>query len=229
MQTKISTSADTIEETTGANFIGSSGVYPIHINFANLTPSNTNGSKAEQVNFNIDYNGNSQVLYGPYVQKKDGNVNEIGYGLLVKLGVIAGMVDGDDFQFSEETHPVGKDNKQTDFTVIDQLSDFSVYVHVQEEYSRYEGKIRQNLVIKAFFDENGASAEELVNDAEIGARFALVEEKYANNITYKDDLTEDDIKKWIAGGRGKNSATDTATATATAKKPARASFKRNTN
>lgn len=221
MKLSITKSKDVVGESGGASFIGSSGIYDATINFASVAVAK---SGSESVNFNVLYNGKTQTLWGPTVTNINGEDNDIGSNLILKLGIVAGMDEGEELAFGDETHEVGKDNTEMDFTVIEQFSDLEVKVHVQEEYSLYKGAIKDKLVIKAFFREDGASAEEIVNESEAGVRLAQVEEKYASNITYKDDLTPEAIAEWKANGRGKNGATKAKVNTSTAKK---AIFSRN--
>ena len=192
MRFKVSTSKEAIQETGGSSYISKSGVYDVVIKFASIDVSK-NG--AESINFNIDYNGNSQTIYGPYVTSKDGDTLEIGAKLINKLAIIAGMGDGDDFEVEEETHNVGKDNKPQDFNVITNFSELPVKIQLQEEYKKYEGEIRKAMVIKGFFREDGASAEEIINETEIGKRLATILEKYADKVTYKD-VTEEEVAAW---------------------------------
>lgn len=195
---------DTIKEGgNGSSFIGSSGVYDVTINFASVGVT-ANG--AESINFNLEYNDNSQTIYGPYYKGKDGNYLDIGVKLYTTLGVIAGLDDGEEFTIESETHEVGKDNKSVDFDVIQELTDLNIKMQIQAEYSMYEGNIQERMVIRSFFREDGASAEEIVNDGEVGKRLAMVEEKYASNVSYRDGLTPEDVDAWVKGGRGKGGA-----------------------
>jgi len=212
MKFKVTTNPEAVKESGGgASFIGSSGIYDTTITFASLDVS-TNG--AESVNFNLDYNGNSQTIYGPYVTNTNGDTNEIGAALINKLAIIAGMTDGDDFEIENETHAVGKDNKEQEFAVITNFSDLAIKIRLQEEYyipekGAKKGEIQKRMVIKSFFREDGASAEEIVNETEIGKRLALETEKYAKNITYKNGLTEEDITTWYEAKKSGGSKTPT--------------------
>jgi hypothetical protein len=191
----------------GGSFIGQSGIYDVTIKFASVDVSK-NGAKS--VNFNLDYNGNPTTIYGPYITNKAGEPLEIGLGLVRdKLGIIAD-VEGD-LNIEEEEHAVGKDNKAQEFSVITDFSDLPVKMRIQMEYSVYNGEIREKKVIKNFFREDGASAEEILalengEEAEIGKRLAYETEKFANNITYKDDLTPEDIAAWKESKSSKTSA-----------------------
>lgn len=207
---KISTDKAVIADTTNnsATFIGSSGVYDVEINFASVAVSKTG---AEQIVFNFNYNDNPQTIYGPYYKGKDGNYLEIGTKLYTTLGVIAGLEDGDEFTVEPETHEVGKDNKEVELDVIQELTGLPVKVQIQMEYSVYEGAIQERPVIRAFFREDGASAEEIVNNGEVGKRLAVVLEKYAHKNSYRDNLTEEDVAAWIEGGRGKDKTSSTPT------------------
>jgi hypothetical protein len=209
MQIKINKAAAVAGE-SGSKLINSSGIYPVTIDFASISVA---ASGAEQVNFNIDYNGNKQTIWGPWVTAKDGSTVESGANMLIKLGVIAGMSEGEQFDQETQTHAVGKDGKEQDFTVITQFTDLPVYMHVKEEYSRYQGNIRQALVPQAFFRASDkASAEEIMNDKPAGTRFAQTEEKYASNVSYKDGVTPEEVAEWKANGYGKGSKSNTATA-----------------
>ena len=193
------------QSTGGGNFIGTSGVYDVTLNFVSIGTSDK--SKAEQFVFNVDYNGNSQTFYGPYYQKADGSPNESGIKLYTQLGVIAGLTDGDQFNFSEESHKVGREQKEETFTVVDELSELPVKIQITAEYSKYQGETKERMNIRAFFREDGASADEIVNDGEIGKRLTEVLDKYADNVTYKDGLTAEDVAEWKAskstkGGTG---------------------------
>ena len=196
MNFRVNTSKEAVEETSGSSYISKSGIYDVEIAFASLDVSK-NG--AESVNLNLNYNGNSQTIYGPYVTNKDGNVNEIGAKLINKLAIVSGMGDGDEFEIEEEIHNVGKDNKPQEFAVITNFSELPIKIRLQEEYSMYDGKIKKAMRIKSFFRaEDNASAEEIIEDdtSKFGTRYALEQEKYADNVTYKDGLTSEDVEEW---------------------------------
>lgn len=221
---KVNTSAAAVAESGGASYIAKSGIYDVVIKFASVDVSK-NG--AEQVNFNIDYNGNSQTIYGPWVTSKAGDPVEIGMKLINKLAIISGLGDGESLELDEETHNVGRDNKPKDFTVISNFSDLPVKIRLQEEYGINPNtkEIRKNLVPKAFFREDGASAEEITNDTEIGKRLALETEKYASNVTYNDNLTPEDIEAWYESKKAGGNASKPTPKAAPAAKPAGSLFK----
>lgn len=217
MKFKVSTKSEALDNFGGSSYISKSGVYDVVIKFASIDVA---ASGAESVNFNIDYNGNSQVIYGPYVQNKDGNVNEIGAKLINALAIIIGMTDGDDYEIEEEEHAVGRDNKVQTFNVITNFTDAAVKFQLQEEYSinPKSNQIQKRLVIKNFFREDGASAKEIVDNANIGKQLSIIEEKYANNVTYRDNLTAAEVDEWK---KAKANAAKTG-AKAPAAKPAKA-------
>lgn len=195
MKLKVSTKAEAVQDFAASSYIAKSGIYPVTIKFASI---DTAKSGAESVNFNLDYEGNDQTIYGPYVQNKDGNVNEIGAKLINSLAVVLGMTEDDDYEVEEEEHIVGKDKVAKPFNIITNFTDKPIKIHLQEEYSinPKTNQIQKRMVIKNFFRDDGASAAEVTAKGEVGKRLATIEEKYANNITYKDNLTADDITKW---------------------------------
>lgn len=196
---KISTSKSAIETSSGSSYISKSGIYDVTIKFASVDVS-TGGAKS--VNFNIDYNGNSQAIYGPYIYDKQEQPLEIGLKLINSLAVIAGLRDGDTPTIETESHNVGKDNKPQDFNVITEFTDLPIKVRLQEEYAINPNtkEIRKSLVPKAFFSAEGASAAEIIAQ-ENGESVTIgkdldKQQKYAENITYRDGLTAESIEEW---------------------------------
>ena len=206
---------------SGSSFMGSSGIYDAVIKFASVEQSSK--SEAVSVNFNFEYNGNEQVVYGPFIKDKTGKDSKIGLNTIMALGVVAGMQDGEEPNIEEEEYPVGKDKEVKSFAVITQFSGLPVKVRLQEEYSKYNGEITKKMVIKDFFREDGASASEIINGTEIGKRLALVTEKYASNVTYTGCSTEE-VEAWKAA---KKSDTKAATTPAPKTTGARPSFIKN--
>lgn len=210
----------------GSSFISDSGIYPVTIKFASVEQSK-NG--AIQVNFNIDYNGNSQTIWGPYITSNDGKPNKIGRTQINNLGIIAGMTADDDIEVVEETFNVGKDNKPTEFNVIEQFTDLPVFIRVQKEYSSYNGKISRKLNPMAFYRASDtASAPEIVNGTEVGKHYETDLAKYSTQIKYTD-CTQEEAEAWEAEERAKREAAkgdSKAAAPKTAAKPAGSLFKK---
>jgi len=225
---KISTSAAAIQDSSGSSYISASGIYDATINFASVDVSK---GGAKSVNFNIDYNGNSQTIYGPYIFAKDGSMLEIGMKLINQVGILAGLRDGDNPSIETETHNVGKDNKAQDFEVITDFTDLPIKIRLQEEYAinPNTNEIRKSLVPKAIFSSEGASAAEIIaqengDPVKIGNDLAK-QEKYANNITYRDGLTAEAVADWKASKAAGNSAPSSKPTPKVANKPAGSLFK----
>lgn len=195
MKLKVTTNADALAAFSGSSYIANSGVYDVTIKFASLDVTEKG---AESVNFNVDYNGNDQAIYGPFITSKAGDTIEVGAKLINSLAVIAGMTDDDEYVLEEEEHIVGKDKKAQVFNVITNFTDLSVKIQLQEEYSvnPKTNEIRKQLRPKNFFREDGASAAEVVSGKDIGKQLAIIEEKYANRITYNDGLTPEAVAAW---------------------------------
>lgn len=223
MKFKVSTAPEVLSNFGESNYIAKSGIYDVTIKFASVSVSK---GGAESIDFNLDYNGNDQVIYGPYVTDKAGQTLDIGAKLINSLAVIAGMTDGDSFETCEEDHNVGKDKKSQTFTVITNFSDLPVKIHLQEEYSinPKTNEIQKRMVIKGFYRQSdGADAGELVSGKDIGKRLALVTEKYAANITYKDDITPEQVEAWKASKKSGNTTSKPQPKTVT--KPSASLFK----
>lgn len=203
MKLSVSKKADAIKDSGDSAFINRSGIYEVQLNYVQVAATK-NG--ATQLNFNVTHNGMAQTIYGPILLSKEGKLNEITSNLLNRLCIIAGMADGQEIETDTAEFPVGKDQKMMEMEIIPELTDIPIRIRIQMEYSLWDGQIQERKNIKAFYREDGATAAEAEAGENIGRRIALDEEKYANNVTYKDGLTEDDVKEWIAnrsnGGKG---------------------------
>lgn len=195
MKFSISKSKDAVAETSGSTYISKSGLYPVTIDFVSIATSK-NG--AQSLNFNITHDGNSQTLYGQTIVNTDRKPNDIGIKFLNKLGIVLGMDEGDEIDIEEEEHAVGKDNKVQTFAVIQQFSGKEVILHLQEEYSEYKGEIRKAMNIRNVFRTDKATAEEIVNNSDIGKRYTETEAKYATTVSYRDGLTPERVEEWKA-------------------------------
>jgi len=205
---KVNKTQEAVAEFSGSKYLNKSGIYDVVINFASIEASKAG---ANAVNFNVTYNGESQVIYGPYITDKEGNELRVGMQLVRdKLGVIA---DIDELTVENEEHIVGKDKKLQEFAVITNFSDLPIKIRIQEEYSRYKGEITQKMVIKNFFRDDGAAAEEILNGTEIGKRLAYEEATFADKVSYlpstkgaTDAPTPEEVAAWKEGKKSAKSA-----------------------
>ena len=200
----------------GSNHITGSGLYPVTI----LAPVvSTSGNGSTTVDMFVEYQGQKQIVYGNLrITNNDGSENTIGAKTFNQLMIIADLDEVSEPVSAEL--PIGKKGAMKDADVLEDLCDVEVIMRVQLEYSAYKGNIQEKKVIKAFFRASDkATAEEIVNGSEVGVGYEK-EEKYANNVTYKDNLTEEDITAWIAAKRPKGTAGGGAGASAGGKKAA---------
>jgi len=214
MKTKID--KNTVKESTGGgNYISGSGIYDVLIERASVAKTK-NGAVTVDISL-INDAGNSTMFYNNIVETSAGkDVDKNGkplpgVALINKIAIINNLDGIDDPE--EQTVKVGKDNKEVTLDVLTDLDDLPLRVQVQEEYSRYNDKISRKLVIKSVFrTEDGASAEEIVADAEgetvdFGKQLAIIADRYADKITYKDELTAEEVAAWKEAQNSGNSTT----------------------
>lgn len=182
---------------SGGNHIVASGVYPVTI-LAPVVSISKNGSTS--VDLFLDHNGQKQIVYGNLrVTNNDGSPNKIGAKVFNQLLIIAGLDDVADP--IEADLPIGKKEAMKTVAILEDLCDATALMRIQMEYGVYEGNITEKKVIKAFFrTEDNATAEEIVNNADIGKGFER-EQKYVNHITFKDGMTQEKVSTWIAAKR----------------------------
>jgi len=195
----------------GSNTINKSGIYDVTLK--NIIVD-INDKGARTLNLFVDNNGTAQVMYGAIrLDNNDGSAN-FQAGLFSKLAVVCGIEDISDPEEAEL--PIGKGGIAKEVAILPDFQDIELKMRVQMEYSivpegyAKAGQISEKKVIKAFYTDSGASAEEILNETEAGVKLAK-DMAYAENVTYKDGLTEEAITAWVAGGRDSGTASAPAT------------------
>lgn len=181
---------------SGGSYINKSGMYPVEI-LAPIVNVSEKGSTA--VDMFLEYKGKEQVLYGNLrISNNNGDENEIGSKTFNQLVIIS---DADSVEDPIEVDlPIGKKGAIKSAAVLEDLTDVSVIIRVQMEYSVWNDEIQEKKIIKGFYRDDKASAEEIVMETEIGVQYEK-DLEYADNVTYKDDLTEEEVKAWISSNR----------------------------
>lgn len=180
----------------GSDHITKSGIYPVEL-IAAIASVSSGGSTT--VDVFVDHNGQKQVIYGNLrIKNNDGTKNKIGSKVFNQLVIITGNEAVSDPVDAEL--PIGKKGAMKGAAVLEDLSDNSVFMRIQMEYGAHNSNITEKKVIKAFFRADKATAEEIVQGVEPGAGFER-EMKYADHITYKDGVTEEDVAEWITAKR----------------------------
>lgn len=201
---------------SGGNYINGSGIYPCNL-IAPLVSVSNGGSTS--VDMYVDHAKQKQVIYGNLrVTNNDGTPNKIGSKIFNQLMIIAGVDDV--AEPIEAELPIGKKEAMKDCAVLEDLADVDVLMRVQMEYGAWNGNITEKKVIKGFYRaEDKATAEEIVNETEAGAGYEAYQ-KYVNNITYKDDITPEQVTEWIAAKRPDGTAAGAGDAAASTSKKA---------
>lgn len=200
------------ESTGGGSYIDGSGIFDVAIERASVSQTK-NGSTSLDITL-INEAGNSTTFYNNIIETADGSDVDKngrmlpGLALLNKIMIIEGLEEIDDPE--EQTLKLGKDNVEKTLHVLTDLDDVQLKVQVQEEWSivpegyKNAGAYSRRLNIKSVFrPSDNATADEIVADAEgadveFGAQFAVIKEKYADKVTYKDGLTAEDVAAYKA-------------------------------
>lgn len=194
----VKTDEENIRDYSGENssFINKSGIYEIIIKHVIVSRS-ANGS--ESIDLWIEHNGKEQPIFQAMrLTNNDGSPN-LGQKMFNKFCVVAGATEGSEISDPVPMMvPMGKGGENVECMVLQDFDDTPMFIRIQMEYSLWEGKIREAKVVKNFFRiEDKATASEIVNNVEEkGAQYAK-EEEYADNVTYKNDLTEEDVQEWL--------------------------------
>ena len=192
----VKTSEEHVKDYTGdgGNYLNKSGMYEVVIK-AVIVDSSPSGS--EYLNLWVEYNGQEQPIFQAMrLTNNDGSEN-LGAKLFTKLCVIAGATDGAEIPDPvTRMIPIGEKGAEKECRVLEIFDDTPVHLRLQMEYGMYEGKVQERKNIRNFFRfENKATAAEIINETEAGKQYEQ-ELEYADKITLKDGLTEEDVAEW---------------------------------
>ena len=192
----VKTSEEHVKDYTGdgGNYLNKSGMYEVTIK-AVIVDSSPSGS--EYLNLWVEYNGQEQPIYQAMrLTNNDGSEN-LGAKLFTKLCVIAGATDGAEIPDPvTRMLPMGEKGTEKECRVLEIFDDTPVYLRLQMEYGMYEGKVQERKNIRNFFRfEDKATAAEIINETEAGKQYEQ-ELEYADKVTLKDGLTEEDVAEW---------------------------------
>jgi len=187
------------KEGGNSKHITKSGIYPVTL-LAPVVSTGKNGSIA--IDLFVDHAGQEQVIYGGMrIYNNDGSENKIGMGLFLKMCKVCN-IDPNDVEDSVDAElPIGKKGAAKDVKALEGFDGSNIQVRIQVEYSKYNDNISENKIIRGFYDEKGASAQELTKGEGHGSQLEK-DQAYASDISYRDNLTEEDIKDWIKNNRG---------------------------
>ena len=211
---KASTKAEDVSSGSGGKHITKSGAYPVRV-LAPIVDVSKNGSTT--INLYVDHKGQKQVIYGNLrISNNDGSDNKIGKTAFNQLLICAGIEEV--AEPVEADLPIGKKEAMKTVAILEDLCDVDVILRVQMEFSKWKGSYQEKKTIRGFFrDGDFASAEEIVNESDVGAAWER-EQEYLNNITYKD-VTPEEIQDWIKAKRPKGTAPDNGSGDTPKEKP----------
>lgn len=199
----VDTSEENIRDYSGnGNFISKSGIYEIVLKRV-IVEETSKGSV--YVNFFVEHNGVPQMLYQAIrLCNNDGSEN-FGTKMFNKLCGVCGLSNGAVVNEPVYEHlPIGKDKEEKECAVLKEFDDTPMFIRVQEEYSVYNDEIRKNLILRNIFRyTDKATASEIINDVPNKGEQYLKEEPYADAVSYKNGLTEEDIANWEKEGKSK--------------------------
>lgn len=180
----------------GSAYIHKSGIFEAIIRNV-IVDQTPNGSQF--INLWIEHEGQEQPIFQAMrLTNNDGSPN-LGQKLFNKFCIVAGAEAGIEIDDPVPTMvPIGKGGEMQECMVLEQFNDTPIFMRIQMEYTLYDGKIREQKVVRNFFRfEDKATASEIVNNAEPKGVQYEKELEYADKISYKDGLTEEDVQQYL--------------------------------
>ena len=198
----MSVNQETVAKTgDGANGIYTSGIFDVTIGALTLDV-NENGARQIGAYLSIDGGENYQMLYGilPLDLYDNSQTLDNNEAVLQRLATIAGFDTIEDPE--DMVLPIGKSGADKDCQVFSQFEGFECKMWVKQEYSKgKDGRVYENRILKDVFRTDKASADEIVNDTEVGVKYGK-REQFFEDVKYKN-ITEEEVKAWIDAGRPK--------------------------
>ena len=198
--------AESVKDYEGSTkYITQSGIYEVVIKNV-IVDKSEKGS--ESINLWIECNEQEQPIFQAMrLTNNDGSPNEMGQNMFNKFCVVAGADENTEIANPVSVMvPIGKGGEEKECMVLEQFNDTPMFLRIQMEYSLYNDKIQERKLLRNVFRyEDKATAAEIVNNAENkGSQFEK-ESEYADAITYKDGLTEEDVQQYLKDRKaGKN-------------------------
>lgn len=186
---------------SGSSFITSSGIYNVTILAVTM---DVNENEAVTFGFYVDLgNDNKQMLYGALPMSSYDNklVYEGNRKVFGSLCAIADVPATTNFQPVEASLPIGKAGAEKDVHILEQFEDVEVKMWIKCEYYRKkDGTIGENRLVHEFYRaSDNAAREEILNNENIGTRYAK-QEKYFTDSKYgtaKDPVSEEEVAAMI--------------------------------
>lgn len=172
-----------VKDSVGSSAIRESGVYKIKILNAEYAENDKVETKPKSINFRYEFDGSTGYLWNLRLQKNDGTEHfqrVLFESLLYVLGIdeLSEPVQGS-VQLGE--------GKVREFLEFKELQNKEVYVKVKREFSKWQDKITDKLIIQNFYNpETEQTAYEMLNDKEatrIDKDRDDIEPKYTNGAT----------------------------------------------
>lgn len=194
---KVNTSEESIKDYSGdgGNYLNNSGIYEVIIKSAIV---DTSAKGSESITLWIDYNGQEQPIFQAMRLTNNDGSDNLGKDLFNKFCIVCGATKDDEIPDPvSRMVSIGEKGSEKECSVLETFDNLPIFIRIQMEYGMYDGKIQQRKNIRNIFRyEDKATAAEIVNNSDFGKQYEI-ELGYADKITYKDGLTEEDVAEWI--------------------------------
>ena len=180
----------------GSAYIQKSGIYDVIIK--NVIVDQTDKG-SQFINLWIDHQGKEQPIFQAMRLTNNDGSDNLGKKAFNKFCIVAGLQAGEEITDPVSVMvPIGKGGEEKKCMVLEQFNDTPMTIRIQMEYTLYDGKIRESKSIRNFFRyEDKATASEIVNDVENKGEQFQKEQEYADKVSYKDGLTEEDVAQYL--------------------------------
>lgn len=190
------------DSSSAGQVINKSGLYTINIVKAYMKTKEGTGAKTLNLRVNVNGSEGQQVLF---IKQTNNNGKESFEKILLdKLLVVCGIEEVKRLIPTKFTYK----NKEYMEDCIKELENKELIVQVKQEFSKWNGQIKENFkVINFFRSGDKATAAEIVNEDNFGKKYHSLDESYINATSYKDGVTETQAKLWLESRKNGNQQT----------------------
>jgi hypothetical protein len=195
------------EAPKSGNSIPTSGIYDVTLKCAtlDLSPWGT-----RNVGLFLEVDGNPRMMYsvldlGPEdttgLESWKVESYDRAWAVFDHMCVVCGIDPNDLAETETVSLPIGKEKAMKDVEAFTEFEDKEIKAWFKFEYYKSkDGDIKEKIVLKETFTSTGLSGDEVLREETEPTRIEKLE-KYVSAVAYKSELTEEDVKAWIEGGR----------------------------
>lgn len=180
------------------DLIKKSGLYDVKIKYAYMKTKEGTQSKTLWLRVSIGNSDKQQVLF---IKQTNNNGSENFEKILTDKLLVC--CDIEEVKRLVPTKFIYKEKEYME-DCIKELEGKEVTFQIRQEFDKWNEKINESFkIVNIFRTRDKASAIEIVNNADLGKRYATLEDNYVNSVSYRN-VNKAEVEAWIRAKQAGN-------------------------